>query len=323
MGPRGAHGRRQRRRRPRAGLFAARRPHAGHDGGRLPGRCRGIVPVALLPGDVERGTVERPGTDGHRARDLRTLESRAVLLGLVALRWGDGPGPRAPVDRLHVELLPLQCGALRADPRTPHLELVAAPYARRRSRRADHLEMTRPPLVEIRGMTKRFGALTALDDVSLRLEPGTFHAILGENGAGKSTLVKCMMGYHRTETGHLLLDGREQRVSGPRHAHRLGLGMVYQHFTLVPSMTVAENLVLGRDDLGAVVRWGDERARMRAFLEAMPFRIELDRSVASLAAGEKQKVEILKQLFLGRRVLILDEPTSVLTPEEADQILGV
>ncbi len=172
-------------------------------------------------------------------------------------------------------------------------------------------------------MTKRFGALTALDDVSLTLTPGTFHAILGENGAGKSTLVKCMMGYHRPEAGHLLLDGREHHVTGPRHAHQLGLGMVYQHFTLVPSMTVAENLVLGRDDLPAVVDWNAERARMEAFLERMPFRIDLDRPVAGLAAGEKQKIEILKQLLLGRRVLILDEPTSVLTPDEADQILGV
>lgn len=172
-------------------------------------------------------------------------------------------------------------------------------------------------------MTKRFGGLTALADVSVALAPGTFHALLGENGAGKSTLAKCMMGYHRPDAGRLLIDGREQHVAGPRDAHELGLGMVYQHFTLVPSMTVAENLILGRDPLAAVVRWGAERARMEEFLRRMPFRVALDRPVAALAAGEKQKVEILKQLFLGRRVLILDEPTSVLTPDEADQILGV
>ena len=172
-------------------------------------------------------------------------------------------------------------------------------------------------------MTKRFGALTALDDVSLTLAPGAFHAILGENGAGKSTLVKCIMGYHRPDAGHLLVDDREHHIAGPRDAHHLGLGMVYQHFTLVPSMTVAENLVLGRDDLPAVVHWDAERARMEAFLKKMPFSVDLDRAVTALAAGEKQKIEILKQLFLGRRVLILDEPTSVLTPDEADQILGV
>ncbi|MGH7390871.1 MAG: ATP-binding cassette domain-containing protein, partial [Candidatus Rokuibacteriota bacterium] len=180
-----------------------------------------------------------------------------------------------------------------------------------------------PPAVEIAGMTKRFGALTALDDVSLRLRPGSVHAILGENGAGKSTLVKCTMGYHRPDAGRLLVDGRERTVAGPRQAHALGFGMVYQHFTLVPSMTVAENLVLGRDDLPPVVRWAAERERMEAFQRGMPFRFDLDRPVATLAAGEKQRLEILAQLYLGRRVLILDEPTSVLTPDEADQILGV
>ena len=180
----------------------------------------------------------------------------------------------------------------------------------------------RPPLVEVLGMTERFGDLCALDGVSLRLAPGTFHAVLGENGAGKSTLVKCMMGYHRPDAGRLVLDGGECLIENPRDAHRLGFGMVYQHFTLVPSMTAAENLVLATPALPAVVRWDEARARIEAFQRAMPFRIALDRPVATLAAGEKQKLEIAKQLFLGRRVLILDEPTSVLTPDEADQILG-
>jgi len=180
-----------------------------------------------------------------------------------------------------------------------------------------------PPAVEVCGMSKRFGAVVALDDVSLRLRPGTVHAVLGENGAGKSTLVKCMMGYHRADAGRLLVDGLERAVTGPREAHALGFGMVYQHFTLVPSMTVAENLVLGRDDAPTVIHWPRERARIEAFLRGMPFRLDLDRSAATLAAGEKQRLEILKQLHAGRRLLILDEPTSVLTPDEADQILGV
>src|SRR5262249_45397496 len=225
--------------------------------------------------------------------------------------------------RLHLELLPVQRGAVRPHPRTARLELVATPRAAGSPQRADDQQTMKPPLVEARGMTKRFGALTALDDVSLRLVPGAFHAILGENGAGKSTLVKCMMGYHRADAGHLLVDGTEHHIAGPRDAHRLGFGMVYQHFTLVPSMTVAENLVLGKDDLPAVVRWNVERENMNAFLRRMPFRVDLDRTAGVLAAGEKQKIEILKQLFLRRRVLILDEPTSALTPEEADQVLGV
>ena len=128
--------------------------------------------------------------------------------------------------------------------------------------------MSLPPAIEILGMTKRFGALVALDDVSLTLPPGSFHAILGENGAGKSTLVKCMMGYHRPDRGRLLVDGRERGITNPRQAHRLGFGMVYQHFTLVPSMTAAENLVLGREDLPAVIRWDEERARLEAFQRA-------------------------------------------------------
>ncbi len=180
-----------------------------------------------------------------------------------------------------------------------------------------------PAEIEIVGMTKRFGDLVALDAVSLRLSPGTFHAILGENGAGKSTLVKCLMGYHHADAGRILVDGTARVIGNPRHAHELGLGMVYQHFTLVPSMTAAENLILGADDLPAVVRWEAVRARLQAFQASMPFAIDLDRPVSTLAAGEKQKLEILKQLFLGRRVIVLDEPTTVLTPDEADQILGV
>ena len=180
-----------------------------------------------------------------------------------------------------------------------------------------------PPAVEIVGLCKRFGELRALDDVSLTLPPGAFHAILGENGAGKSTLVKCVMGYYRADAGRVVVDGEPRAIAGPRDAVALGFGMVYQHFTLVPSMTVAENLVLGTPDLPAVVRWDDVRTRIDLFQRRMPFRLEPDRPVSTLAAGEKQRLEIMKQLFHGCRVLILDEPTSVLTPEEADQILGV
>jgi simple sugar transport system ATP-binding protein len=180
-----------------------------------------------------------------------------------------------------------------------------------------------PPDVKVRDMTKRFGALTALDRVSIHFAPGTFHALLGENGAGKSTLVKCMMGYYRADEGRIVIDGTERPIANPHHAHHLGLGMVYQHFTLVPSMTVAENLVLGEEGLPAVIHWKAQTARLRAFMDSMPFRLDLERPVSGLAAGEKQKLEILKQLFLGGRFLILDEPTSVLTPDEADEILGL
>ncbi len=177
--------------------------------------------------------------------------------------------------------------------------------------------------VDAIAMTMRFGEFLALDNVELKVRPGTFHALLGENGAGKSTLVKCIMGYYHATQGDVLVAGREQIIANPKQAHALGLGMVYQHFTLVPAMTVAENLVLARDDVPAVVDWGKETRELEAFLSRMPFRVPLDARVSGISAGERQKCEILKQLYLKRRFLILDEPTSVLTPGEADEVLGM
>ena len=177
--------------------------------------------------------------------------------------------------------------------------------------------------VEMTGITKRFGAFTALDDVSVHVAAGSFHALLGENGAGKSTLVKCLVGYHPPDEGAIQDERREHVIRTPHEAHALGIGMVYQHFTLVPSMTVAENLVMARDHVPAVVDWRGERDRLEAFLKTVPFRLSLDAPVSSLAAGEKQKVEIVKLLYLQRRFMILDEPTSVLTPQEADEVLGM
>jgi general nucleoside transport system ATP-binding protein len=177
--------------------------------------------------------------------------------------------------------------------------------------------------LETIGVSKRFGTLVALDDVAMTVPPASFHALLGENGAGKSTLVKCIMGYYRPDAGSVLVDDRERAIASPRDAHDLGIGMVYQHFTLVPNMTVAENLVMGRSHVPAIVDWRAERRQLDAFMARMPLRVRLDARVSALAAGEKQKVEILKQLYLDRRLLILDEPTSVLTPGEADEVLGM
>lgn len=179
-----------------------------------------------------------------------------------------------------------------------------------------------PPEVEIIRLSKRFGGVQALDAVSERFAPGCFHALLGENGAGKSTLVKCLMGFHRADDGDVLIAGKQRRIDGPQSVQGLGLGMVYQHFTLVAPMTVAENLVLARPRIPALIDWRAERAGIERFMETAPFRLDPAAPVSSLAAGEKQKLEILKQLWLGRRFLILDEPTSVLTPSEADEVLG-
>jgi len=180
-----------------------------------------------------------------------------------------------------------------------------------------------PPDLEVVNMTKRFGAMTALDRVSLRLKPGTFHALLGENGAGKSTLVKCVMGFYTPDTGDVLIDQRSQTISSPRDAHKYGIGMVYQHFTSVPAMTVAENLVLSRYDNRNLINWKAEYEHLKTFMQTAPFQVDLDTPVMQLAAGQKQKLEILKQLYLQSRILILDEPTSVLTPQEADEVLGL
>jgi ABC-type uncharacterized transport system ATPase subunit len=171
-------------------------------------------------------------------------------------------------------------------------------------------------------LTKRFGAFTAMDSVTMRVEPGTVHALLGENGAGKSTLVKCVAGFQRAEEGSILIDGREQDIANPIVARALGIGMVYQHFTLAPGMTVAENLLLAGGKTPALIDWKTKRAELEAFLATTPFSLDLDVRPSELAAGEKQKLELLKQLYLKPRLLILDEPTSVLTPQEADEVLG-
>jgi simple sugar transport system ATP-binding protein len=168
----------------------------------------------------------------------------------------------------------------------------------------------------------RFGNFHALQGVSMKVAPGTVHALLGENGAGKSTLVKCVAGFQRPTSGSILIDGREQSIPNPVVARTLGIGMVYQHFTLAPGMTVAENLLLAGGKTPAVIDWKRQRAELAAFLKTTPFQLDLDARPQELAAGEKQKLELLKQLYLKPRLLILDEPTSVLTPQEADEVLG-
>jgi ABC-type uncharacterized transport system ATPase subunit len=186
--------------------------------------------------------------------------------------------------------------------------------------------MSTPPhalSIEVVGASKSFGAFQALDNVTIKVHPGTIHALLGENGAGKSTLVKGLVGYGVLDEGQVVADGREVRIASPRDAQALGIGMVYQHFTLASGLSVEENLLLARGKLPWKVDWKAERAALHEFMQRMPFRLKLDAPVSNLAAGEKQKLEILKQLYLRQRFLILDEPTSVLTPQEADEVLGL
>ncbi len=173
--------------------------------------------------------------------------------------------------------------------------------------------------LEIRNLTKRFGPLTANDDISLRVMPGEIHSLLGENGAGKSTLSSCVYGLTIPDTGDILVDGTRIELRSPADAIRAGIGMVHQHFVLVPSFTVLENIVVGtgtgvRLDLSAA------RRRIGELCERLRLDIDLDRRVAALSVGEKQWVEIVKSLYLGARLLILDEPTAVLTPPESERL---
>lgn len=177
--------------------------------------------------------------------------------------------------------------------------------------------------LELVNLSKSFGEFVALDQANMRVRAGTFHALMGENGAGKSTLVKCVIGYQAATNGDVLVDDKQVFFDNPQKAHRAGIGMVYQRFTLAENMSVAENIVLTRDPMPKVVNWREELRALASFMDKMPFRVPLQAAVHNLSAGEKQKLEILRQLYLGRRLLFLDEPTSVLTPSEADEVLGL
>jgi len=169
--------------------------------------------------------------------------------------------------------------------------------------------------LETINLTKRFGAFTALDNVNIKVMPGSVHALLGENGAGKSTLVKTVIGFQKPDAGSILINDREVVIDSLAQARSLGIGMVFQHFTVIPAMTVAENLLLARGNLPSVMNWGKAYEELEKFIATTPFKLPLNRSPDQLSAGEKQKLEILKQLILNPQLLILDEPTSVLTPQ--------
>ena len=177
--------------------------------------------------------------------------------------------------------------------------------------------------IEAVAMTKRFGEFVALDDVSLKVAPGSFHALLGENGAGKSTLVKCIMGYyHADQRRGDRRRPRAQHRQSPRRA-RAGPRHGLSAFHAGAGDDGGGEFGAGAGELPAVVDWRARAQGLEKFLDRMPFRVPLDVKVSALSAGERQKCEILKQLYLERRFLILDEPTSVLTPQEADEMLGL
>ncbi len=181
------------------------------------------------------------------------------------------------------------------------------------------------PAVHLRHITRRFGPVVANDDVSLALEPGQVHALVGENGAGKTTLMRVLYGLIPPDRGTIEVDGRTVHVRRPADAMRLGLGMVHQHFMLVDTLTVAENVCLGREPRGRFGALDLAHAERDVTDCAARHRLPVDSRarVGTLSVGEQQRVEILKALIHGARLLILDEPTAVLTPQEVDELFQV
>jgi simple sugar transport system ATP-binding protein len=181
-----------------------------------------------------------------------------------------------------------------------------------------------PPAIELVGINKRFGSVQANRDVTLRVEKGAIHGIIGENGAGKSTLMSIVYGFYEADSGAIRIDGRPVTIATSADAIAAGIGMVHQHFMLVDSFTVLENVMLGAEG-GALLQVGADKARAELLRLGREFglNVDPDARVADLAVGDQQRVEILKALFRHCSILILDEPTGVLTPQETDQLFRI
>src|ERR671930_615171 len=182
-----------------------------------------------------------------------------------------------------------------------------------------------PPALELRGITKRFPGVLANDHVDFDLRRREVHALLGENGAGKSTLMNILYGLYHPDEGEILIRGKRVALSSPKDAIAQGIGMVHQHFMLIPVMTVAENIVLASEptQAGVLLDYSAARNRVRHLSQTFNFAIDPDARVDRITVGQQQRVEILKALYRGAEILILDEPTAVLTPQEARELFGI
>jgi simple sugar transport system ATP-binding protein len=182
-----------------------------------------------------------------------------------------------------------------------------------------------PVVLELKGITKRFPGTVANDRVDFDLRMGEVHALLGENGAGKSTLMNVLYGLYRPDEGGIVVKGEPVQMSSPRDAIARGIGMVHQHFMLIPVMTVAENIVLALEPRrdGILLDYGSARRRVNALAETFGFAIDPDAKVQDITVGQQQRVEILKALYRRADILILDEPTAVLTPQEASELFEI
>jgi general nucleoside transport system ATP-binding protein len=180
------------------------------------------------------------------------------------------------------------------------------------------------PVLELRGITKRFPGVLANDHVDFDLRDGEVHALLGENGAGKSTLMNILYGLYKPDDGEVFLNGKRADIDSPHAAIGAGIGMVHQHFMLIPVMTVAENIVLAAEPKkGVILDIGEAERRVRELAERFKFRIDPHARVQDITVGQQQRVEILKALYRNADILILDEPTAVLTPQEAVELFEI
>jgi simple sugar transport system ATP-binding protein len=182
----------------------------------------------------------------------------------------------------------------------------------------------RPSAVEMRNISKRFGQVLANNQVSLSVPAGSIHAVIGENGAGKSTAMKILYGFYTADSGEISIDGNIESIKSPGDAIRLGLGMVHQHFMLVEPLTVTENIILGQEPVAGVsLDYKRARERVQQISEQYGLKINPDATIGTLSVGQQQRVEILKILYRDARILILDEPTAVLTPQEVDSLFAI
>jgi len=183
----------------------------------------------------------------------------------------------------------------------------------------------RPVVLELRGITKQFPGVLANDRVSLDLRRGEVHALLGENGAGKSTLMSILYGLYHPDEGEILIDGQPVSIGSPKEAIERGIGMVHQHFMLIPVMTVAENIVLAQEPTkaGVVLDFATARRRVEDIAAQFNFAIDPQARIENISVGQQQRVEILKALYRRADILILDEPTAVLTPQEAQELFAI
>jgi simple sugar transport system ATP-binding protein len=179
-------------------------------------------------------------------------------------------------------------------------------------------------MLELRDITKRFGAVLANDAVSFQVEPGTIHAIVGENGAGKSTAMRIAYGFYTADSGTILINGKPREIRTPHDAIALGIGMVHQHFMLVEPMTVAENIVLGAESgSAAALDLKKAAAEIRKVSDEFKLAVDPNATIESLSVGQQQRVELLKALYRHAQLLILDEPTAVLTPQEVEEFFAI